>query len=95
MEDIFKYSDVVALLSILCRGYSNDDLIGIAKLSARIKKDSEFGKDYQRCLRGKYIRAIPKLQKGLYERVPFSVLNREIVSSIDGSPMITNARDGR
>ena len=95
MEDNFKYNDVAALLTDLCKGYSNDELVGISKLAARMKKDNEFRMDYQRCLRARYIRAIPQIQKGMYEKVSFSVLNREILSLVDGTPIVTNARGGR
>lgn len=85
MEDNSKYEDIAYLLTDLCGICSNAELAILTKLAVRMQQDNEFRKNYLKQLKLKYIRAIPQIQKGTYQKVSFSVLHKTILSTIEKS----------
>ncbi len=85
MNDNLKYDNIINMLTILCRGYSRDELFTLTTLAARMQKDETFCNNYMQRLKLSYIKAIPQLKQGTYQKVHFSVLHQSILSSI-GEP---------
>ncbi len=82
MENNSKYEDVVYLVTNLCKNCSNEELAELASLAAQMKQDDVFRQKYLKQLKSKYMNSVMKIQKGEYTRVPFSVLHKEILSSL-------------
>lgn len=82
MEQGTKYDNIANMLTILCRGYSRDELLTLTYLAARMKKDDAFCNNYMQRLKLSYIKAIPQIKQGSYEKVRFSALHNSILSSL-------------
>lgn len=85
MEQGTKYDNIANMITILCKGYSRKELLTLTNLAARMQKDETFCNNYLKRLKLSYIKAIPKLKQGTYEKVRFSILHNSILSSL-GEP---------
>lgn len=77
-----KYDDVSALLNELCLPFSDDELMTLARIGAKMANDEGFNKAYTMEVKSRYLAHLPAIQDSTYIPQKFEALNYEICEHI-------------
>lgn len=73
-----KLEDIPYLLNELCRSFDDDALQKLVRLAAKIETDDNLKKDYLKMLQQKYLRELPSILNGSYQKQSLEELHNAV-----------------
>ena len=78
-----KYGDISALLIELCQPFDDNELLELARISAKMSNNTYFDRAYTAEVKNLYLSNLNHLSKGTYKPVRFSDMNSQICERIE------------